>query len=258
MKFAIVDKCLQIQAETPAEVLETLKHFRLDIAAHVDAIASGMLTHTAKPGSRDNGEWFACDYTAPPEFLAPYFARLQKLTGYAGPIPSIDAPRYEGHCVNLCHTHIVETASISPAGYRARGFICSADWNGRTAAERAPGNFAEYICEKLGDTRRESEFIEIGNGGLLKRNPNYLKRHAPHAALTNVPLFSAVLQWWIDTQATQAQKDVLQTCDTNHRSVCKNDALGAHLIRSYDDGYRVAWDKPLISFAAFQAMGVQA
>lgn len=251
MKFAIVEKALHVSAETSREVLEMIKHYSLDTLAHVENIASGTLTKVCKPG-RENGEWFAVSCELGPEWVAPYLKRLEKLTGYAGPVPVIPAPRYPGgYCENLCHTHIVETATVSSDGYTARGFVHSQDWNGKTAAQRYRAHFADYVSESIGGRKSEPQYIRMNNGW-LKENPNYLKRYGAHAELSSALLFGCLLQWWTDTQATPGQREILRKCDENHRTVCPRDSLASYLFRSYEPGFRVSWESPLVSFDEFK------
>jgi hypothetical protein len=228
-----------------------VKHYRLDMVECTAAILSGSLHHVCPPG-RDNGEWFEVSYILGPEWFKPYADRLQHWTGYAGPIPAIDSPRYPGgYAENLCHTHLVTLAVMSSHGFQFSGFIHSADWNGKTAAQRFRGYFAECVSAAVGDAKREPEFFELSNG-LLKRNPQYLRRHAPHPAASSAGIFGALLQWWTDSQATPGQREILARCAANHRTVCPRDELGAFLLRNYEPGYRVDWSAPLVTLEQFR------
>ena len=252
MQFKIEDKALHVTAETPREVLEMVKHYRLDVLEHADALASGHLVHVCPPG-KDGGEWFAVSSQLGPEWLAPYMARIQHLTGYTGHLADMPGPRYPaGYADNLCHTHIVQTATVSSVGAHFHGFIHSGDWNGKTAAQRYQAYFDECVRAGMGDTKQEREFLEVGNGGLLKRNPNYMRRHAPNAAAASAAVLECLLQHWLDRYATPGQRDIIARCMANHRTVCKNDGMGAYFLRMYDQGYRVGWDLPLVSFDEFK------
>lgn len=252
MKFAILDKALHITSETPAEGLEMIKHFRLNPLDHLQALTTGELSHVC-PGGRDNGEWFAVSASLGPDWIRPYLDKIKHWTGFEGELPAIACPRYpSGYCVNLCHTHIVESAEMSSDGFTFHGYIHSSDWNGRTAAQRYHSLFADYIAENVGERKSESEFIGVGNGGLFKRNPNYPKRYAPNARATSAEVFQALFDWWLSNRATPGQRDIVARCIVNHRTVCKNDALGAYLLRTYDHGYRVSWGEELITFDQFK------
>lgn len=252
MQFAIIDKALQVAAETPADVLEMLKHYRLDILQHADALASGHLVHTV-PGGKDGGQWFAITSVLGSEWAAPYLARLAHLTGYTGPVPAIECPRYPGSIAahHLQHTHIVESATLGSDGFVFRGYVHSQDWNGRTARDRYAARFAECVREGVGATKTEPEFLPVGNGGLLKRNPNYLRRHAPHPAASSASVLGAIYQWWLDAKATPGQRGIIARCMANHHTVCPRDDLGSYFLRMYDAGYRVDWGAPLVSFTEF-------
>lgn len=253
MQFSIIDKSLRIQSETPAEALEIIQHYRLDVLAHADALSSGLLTHVVDPSRQHNSRWFAVSHRVDAAWMFPYMARLSVLTGFHGQIPDIPAPRYPaGYCVNLCHTHIVESATVSGVSYFAQGFIESGDWNNQTAAARSSPSFVEQIIEDIGARKSEPEFIELRNG-LLKKNPGYLRRHAPHPQLTSSILFGTLFQWWADNHATAGQRDILTRCEANHRTVCPRDPLASHLMRSYEPGFRVSWDAPAVSFTEFRS-----
>lgn len=255
MKFTVINKALKITAESPREVLEMIKHYSLDTLAHVEAIASGHLVHIVGPGKRDNGEWFPVSHTLGAEWLAPYMKRLQDMTGFSGHIADRPGPRYpSGYCVNLCHTHIVESASISSVSYTARGFIHSQDWNGRTAAQRYKEAFAGYVAANMGDVKREPEYIRMDNGW-LKENPNYLKRHAPHAAPKSAAVFECLFNAWLEKYASEEQRQIVTRCMANHHTVCPRDGMGEFFLRSYDRGYRVDWGGPLVSFEEFAKLG---
>lgn len=256
MKFEIAnDGFLEITAQTPAEVREVLKEFDLDPFEYVEALSTGTLVHRAAPPRRDNGAWFECEYTAGPEWLKPYMERLKTITGYEGAIPTIeDAPRFDRTFANLCPTHNMASARLDAKGYTAKGYVQCGDWAGRKAVDRAPGYFAESIQMKLGDQKHEPEMIQIGDGGLYKRNPNYMKHYAPHAAATNATLFGALLQWWLDTHANAAQRKVVADAIACHQSVCKTDTLGAWMLRSYEGGWRTGWDQPVITYVEWQQL----
>lgn len=254
MKFSIENTALRIDAETPREAAEIVAHFRLDVVEHTGSIMRGDLSYLDTPGKRDNRSWFFVACTVGPEFVAPYMAKLQAVTGYSGPIPTLsNAPKYpgSGSSVNLCHTHIVTVAELTPYGYAFQGFQCASDWNNRTARENAELYFSDYARENLGARKFEPEYIKARNNHLV-RNPNYLKRHAPHPEMTSKTLWACLVQWWLETNATDAQREVYATSEATYKSVCRA-PLSEALMRERD-GFRVAWDKPLISFADFAGL----
>jgi hypothetical protein len=253
MRFDLINGALHIQSETSPEVLEMIKHYKLDPLTHIEALSTGSLLHVAQSTRRDNGQWFAVSADLGAEWMAPYLAKLTQWTGFAGEVPSIAGPRYPGgYAVNLCHTHIVESMHMGSHGFTFAGYLESQDWDERKAADRAPPYFRECVSGAVGDTKQEGEFIEFGNGGLLRRNPNYMKRHYPHAAASSALVFECLLQWWIATHATPGQRDILAQCLANHRTVCKGDTLGAYLLRSYERGYRLTWGGELVTLEAFK------
>jgi hypothetical protein len=253
MKFQIDNGTLQIVAESGAESLEIVNHYKIDPLKNLQEIAAGSLAHTDKPSGRDNPQWFEVSRHVDPAFFAPYAALLQRWTGFADIIPEIDAPKYPGgYCVNLCHTHIVERATMSADGFTFWGYCTGSEWNGNDPETYANRKFAEYVAAAVGHVKQEREFIELNNG-LLKRNPNYMRRHAPEPRATSAVVFEALLQWWLASHATEGQKQIVAAASQNHKTVCKRDTLGDWLIREYAPGWRVAWDGPgaLVSIADF-------
>jgi hypothetical protein len=252
MRFSIVDKALHVSSDTPLEALEIIKHYKLDTLQHAEALGTGQLTHICKPG-RNNGEWFAVSSVLGADWIAPYLKRLVHLTGFPGPVPRIPGPKYPGgYAENLCHTHIVESVTLGEFGLEFHGFVHSADWNGRTAAQRYQACFDECVREAVGDTKREPEFVHVGNGGLMRHNPNYLKRHAPHPAATSARILECLMSWWLENRATPCQRDIIAQCIANHRTVCPRDGMGEYFLRMHDQGYRTSWGGPLVSFDEFK------
>lgn len=254
MKIEMQEAGLQFTAETSHEVLELIKHFNLDVITNVEAIAAGSLSHLSKHGGRDNRAWFAVSTHLGVEWLKPYTDRLAYVTGYTGPIPKIDpAPRYS-HDWLLCHTHTVTQARIDETGYHFDGFKNASDWNGKAAAVNAADYFTDYCRESLGERHHEPEYIGVGygGGGLLKRNPNYLKRHPVKPTLHNHLVFGELLQWWLNSEATTGQIEVATKAFACHKTVCKSDELGAWMLREYS-GWRTAWDGvgSLVTFKEF-------
>ena len=111
----------------------------------------------------------------------------------------------------------------------------------------------DYVREGVGARKSEPEFIEL-SGGLLKRNPNYLKRHAPHVACTSEPIFARLLQWWADTHATPAQKQILADAENAHKTtISKNGRLSELLMRSYDGAFTTSYaPHTRVTFEEFQ------
>jgi hypothetical protein len=244
MLFQLVDdgRALQVTAQTAAEVREVIEHCKLDPFSCVEAFSSGTLVHKLQAWKRDDARWFEVNCLKGPEWLEPYMGWLRDKLGYTGPIPEIDpAPRYNRYAKNLCHTHIVTRAKLSPLGHWALGYICAGDWNGKTAAQRAVINFEDYVEEGLGDRYHEPEYIGVSRdgSGLLKKNPDYTKWHAPKPAFKNDAIFEALVRWWLDNAARPAQKQALQEAFNNYvTKVSKRGRLGEWLMREHGGVYR--------------------
>ncbi len=253
MNFTLTNGELHITATTGTEIAELCKHFNLKVEDHVDDLIAGTMSYASRSIKRP---WFAVTADVPFIFLKPYYDLLAKVTGYDGPPFDIvdERLRYPGgYCKNLCHTHIVTTARIGADGYHADGFIASEDWDGKKAADRAPYHFNEYCRAALGATKSEPEYIEMNNG-LLRRNPNYMKTHAPHPQVTSERLFETIFQRWLDNVATLAQQVAYVEGDQCHHTVCK-DSLAASFLRGYNNGFHINKYADLITFEQFKELG---
>lgn len=261
MKFELVDNDrgthdLQITTESPAEVRELIAHYKLDPFEYVNEATTGEMIYLDRALKRDNGSWFECSSFVDASWLQPYLDKLGWTTGYAGPLPSIEnAPRYgSNYLVNLCHTHIVTAARITPDGMVFDGYDSAQDWDGKTADVLAPRYFAEYVREGIGDRKCEPEFIEMRNG-LLKRNPNYKKRHAPHPAAKSARLFGCLFDWWRANHATPGQEEVLRRVEATHKSASKLETLAEMLMRGYSGGFYTHWGEGgFVKFEEFQKL----
>lgn len=252
MNFTLIPPDLVIEATTAREVAEICQHFRLDITKYTDHLVEGRMLHTISGAKRP---WFHLFAEVPFDFLQPYYDLLKKVTGYGGPAFEIAAPRYPGgSCVNLCHTHIVVDAAISAAGYHAECFIQAEDWNGQPAAVRAKANLAKYLRDALGATEHEPEYIEFGFGGTLRRNPNYLKTHAPHPVCTSAKLFEALMEHWLEWCANEVQRELWAQGEACYRTVCRA-SLASSMLISYNDGFHIENYNRTVSFAEFHAAG---
>jgi len=153
---------------------------------------------------------------APADLVAPYFALLEKLTGYAGEFP--------------------RGLEIKPQGYPILGTTLSAClwdrelrytvvrqaevWNGMTSQEHAIYCVQREINEALGYQERVREYIPIGNGGTYKINPDYGTARRPEVQprVTAKWLWEPMAEWWWENKATEAQKDLLRAHTRLHVS----------------------------------------
>lgn len=253
MKFEHHHPDLTIIATTGKEIEELCKHFRLPIADHVDDLIAGTMAHTVSGAKRP---WFHLTATVPFTFLQPYYDVLKKVTGYDGAPFLITHDRLKyGYSRDqaLCHTHIVEVATISDIGYTATGFIQSQDWNGETATVRAPRHFDGYLRAHLGQTEQEPEYIQYSNG-LLSRNPKYGRvDHPPHPAASSEAVFEVIFGHWLDNVASAAQQAAYVEGDICYRMVCKA-PLCHELLRNYSGAFHINNYKERITFEQFKEM----
>ena len=249
-----------VTATTVAEKMDTIQHFRLfdgDPLKAAKAISSKKPLVVTKSGGRDNGAWFQIESSLDVPFSTPYYEELRKRTGYEGRgiLPDIGAefltPRYPRG--PLRYTHYVRGIWTGHGHVCFDALVHSQDWNGRKAGDRAQPYAETNIAREIGDTKIEREFMELGNG-LLRRNPNYLRQHAPHPALTAQWFFSALVDWWLANEANEAQRELVRVSGElmkeNHNGVSD-----LHCIRhNWDGGIRHDWNKPVVKWAKFQKL----
>jgi hypothetical protein len=256
VKFSIVEhegtaRCLKIVAENRDEVREIIDHYKLDPFQYTPEYEVGEMTHVCRPSKRDNAAWFALSTSLSSEWSNPYLYVLERFTGYTltaeDKIP-LRPYGYSGR--RICHTHIEETVCMDSKGIHAQGFVDCGDWNGRTAAERAPGVYRRSVEDCFGENVAEPKYVRVGP--YRRKNPNYGRWSAvpkAHSWSTMEDIFN----WWLANKATPGQKAIWEKADACYRSVCRS-SFAASTVRHYDRGIRVAWDGEgsVVSFEDFQ------
>lgn len=198
-------------AENAAEVSELARHFRMfdkddpeQLMALAQAMQAGTLSHTSYSEKRP---WFEVESALEYEFTQPYLDKLSQMTGYNDHIPDMDLTPF--HPRRLCHTHITDRVWLEGGHICYRAFVKSEDWNGKTAGDRSFTTAEDYVQEDFGTRPQEPEYISAsGRGGLMKHNPNYLKRHKAKPACTAEWFWRVLFSWWLDNHASEAQKAI--------------------------------------------------
>lgn len=228
MKFTLENNALTVSSETKLEAFAIAEHYRIlrnvggKTEAELDAsvarasealanVAAGHMTYVEK--GTEKRPWFACEADLGEASMKPYLDLLQKITGYANEVPELPF-QYRWH--GLMHTHVAAECFFSSKGIRVRGFIRSEDWAGEKAEARAPKHFRDYVVEQFGFRKFEREYVEAGNGHIV-RNPNYLKHHAAQPGLGSPELWKALFSWWRANHATPEQEALLQQAEANTR-----------------------------------------
>lgn len=205
-------------AETTAEVVELVKHFRLlnkddpeslvEIAA---IITAGKLEHLDKVRENSLGKhaWYAVETTVKPDFLKPYARLLEQRTGFKG-LDDICLDLTKACPDRLCHTHITDTVELRGGTLLVSGFINAQDWNGKAAVDRAFINFEDLVNEDYSTRPPVPEFVQTGNGQ-YSRNPRYATGYKPalQPSATCEWLFEVLFKWWFDNAASEAQRTML-------------------------------------------------
>lgn len=201
---------LEVTAQGAQEVQALVDHFRLFkdmgdvkvLQARIEALQSETLSHTIQADKRPVYEVESClDH----EFTEPYKKWARDNFGYEGAFPDLEIPReWRG----LKYTNYQARLFTENEHICYKVFVTSEPWNKRDAQDYATHQAQDYIAEEFGARRHEPEFIHLGNG-MAKPNPNYLKRHKPHASASNARLKQAFFAWWLANHATDAQKAIV-------------------------------------------------
>ena len=212
MKFAFTETRddfggnLTITAESPAEVQQIDKHFKIFDASQpgelmklAEVLTAGTLTYTSEPTKRF---WYEVVSALDCEFTEPYRAWLERLTGYQDSLPDMDLTPF--HPLRLCYTHITDTCGLSGGHIVYKCYDQAEEWNGKDACTNAWDYVADYVGEDFGTRKHEREYIEARNG-MMKRNPNYLKRHKSEPAASAGWLKAVIFDWWLANHASDEQ-----------------------------------------------------
>jgi hypothetical protein len=204
---------LHFTAESSADVVALCARFKPfnlelpeELVKYADAIRLGSLV--VEDGS-EKRPYFRIETALDVEWLEPYAKRLRSWVGWG----ELEQVELEFPCLvrPLCHTHSVTRAFLDGGHLCFEGYQQASEWNGKAAHVRAEKMFLDYVQEDIGARKQEPEYIGIngGGGGLLKRNPNYLRRNPPHPHLSHAGLFNALFSWWRANRASDAQKRLL-------------------------------------------------
>jgi hypothetical protein len=205
---------ITVVAESPAEIVEVAKHFRLldtskpeDVLKLAEMMAAGTYTHEVRSEKRP---WYEVQVALDYPFTAPYLDGLAKLTGcddLASNFPDMDLLDRYPH--KLGHTHTVTAIALEGMHVVATVLITSEDWNGKKAAERAEPMAERYLAAEIGTTKHEPEFI-ANNNGTFSHNPNYLRQNKPEPGLGCSWLWDAMVSHWLEHRATDQQRDIIR------------------------------------------------
>ena len=221
MKFVFEDKghegefqfggALTLTAENPSEVQALIDHFKLfsnssDVSVlqkRIEALQSGTLTHTIYKEKRPVYAVNSClDF----EFIEPYKKWALHNFGFDGVFPDLEIPMKWG---GLQYTNYKARLFTQCEHICFEAFTSAEPWAHKSAQDYAEYKVKDCIGEEFGDRYREPEFIQAVRSCCMKRNPNYLKRHAPKPAATNARLKRAFFEWWEHNAANDAQKAII-------------------------------------------------
>lgn len=202
---------LEFVAETAQEVGNLIKHFRLfpdvskveTLKARIAALESGTYRHTI---GTDKRPAYAVNGCLGAEFSAPYVEWMKRDLGHDGPLPDLELARKWG---GLIHTNYQARVYTQGGHICFEAFTTSEPWNGKDAQDYAESCVVDYIGEEFGTRYREPEMIQAGRSGMMKRNPDYLKRHRATPQASNATLKRAVFAWWLERHANAAQRAVV-------------------------------------------------
>lgn len=218
MKFNLINGILHIESENLEELKEIFKFKKLDAFEYAleepEFFKTGIFHTTLGTAKRP---FLEQNQSVPFEFLQPYYAALERFTGYNDEPFTIENPELNylwpyNSTMTLCHTHIVTHAYINEFGYHAEGYQATnaEGWNGKTAEEYSVKIFQEYLRDKIGFTYHEPEYTTGPNGGPNYKNPNYLKRHSAKPAVESNVLLGLIFEYWLKHKASDQQREVFE------------------------------------------------
>ena len=247
---------LAITAENAGEVESLIDHFRLfrdlsnvdTLQARIAALQSETLTHVI---GTDKRPMYETGGTLGAEFLKPYKDWAARNFGYRGPFPDLEIPRKWG---GLIHTNYQSRIWIEFESICYESFVSAEPWGRfKLAQDRADHLARDYIAEEFGMRRLEPEYIDAGRG-LMRRNPDYLKRHAATPAASNARLKRAFFDWWKVECATEEQRNII----AGNEAIAANAAYMSAFDFSRDQHTihhaKTAKNYESVSFAQFAAM----
>ena len=231
---------VEITAETGDEVQVLTKHFNLFCTKSCDAqgrlralqeeakaLETGTYTvtemHKPSPPAREPRAWYDVEGDLGGDFpklwgrgdsegfMDPY-RRVLKQLGYDGPLPDLDLTPWLLD-ERLKATRILVGAWIKDGVFYYRAYDDASPWNDKTAAEYAAHKVWDHLAEEIGTRRHEPEFIPVSGGGLMKHNPDYMKRHRPQPAVGSDWLLNALMGWWRINKASPRQQEILRLSD---------------------------------------------
>lgn len=202
---------LDIVAENASEVESLISHFRLFnrvdnvevLKKRIEALQSSTLSHVVGTSKMPIYEVSTC---LDSEFVEPYKKWALDNFGYDGIFPDLTIPRKWG---GLIHTNYQAHLETFNECICFQAFTSSEPWNGKDAQTYAEKRVIDYIGEEFGTRYHEPEFIPTGRGDLMKRNPNYLKKHPARPGATNSRLKKAFFNWWMENHANEKQKEIV-------------------------------------------------
>lgn len=202
---------LEIKAENALEVSKLIDHFRLfrgdtveALQARITALQSDSLSYVEGTEKRP---MYAVETSLAWDYSKPYAEWMEKNLGYVGTLPDLDIPRqWDG----LKHTNYQAELRLQGEHICFLTYVSSEPWAGKDAQTYAERRAVDYIEEEFGERYHEPEFIQAGNANFMKRNPNYLKRRRPTPAASNARLKRALFTWWLDTQANEEQRAIVE------------------------------------------------
>ena len=248
---------LAITAENAQEVEELMRHFRLfndmsDVTvlqARIAALQSQTLTHVIKSDKRPV---YSVESCLGHEFTLPYQKWAQDCFGFDGVFPDLEIPRQWN---GLIHTNYQAQLYTQNEHVCFEAFVSAQPWSGKDAQEYAQYLVADYIGEEFGTRYHEPEYIPAGNG-MMKHNPNYLKRHNAKPGATNSRLKKAFFTWWLETHANDAQRAVVQGNQEIAKGAKYMSAFEFERHESHIHYEHTGKDYKSVSFAEFAKLGV--
>ena len=204
---------IRVVAETAEEVADLVAHYdRGSKMSELDKARKMLVPPPVErmllPRPENNRAWYEVRGATPAEFLEPYLALLDRLTGFKfeGAIPII---KIAPDAFRIGHTNHTGRLWIEDCQFHYVILVSASDWNKRTAAEYAQELADRYMGEMIARRPPVEQYISLANGQ-FEQNPKYATgyKHRLEAATISNDIWRALLDWWYKNKANDWQKDI--------------------------------------------------
>lgn len=201
-----------VTAESLADTARLVDYFKLSagdqpeqLIKRAELLMVPDLQHIHRPKKRP---YYEIAGSLSVELFQPYRDWARKTFGFEGRFPDLRLPfKWDG----LRPIYLGVSMGVE-VGETVCYTVCieSQPWNNQTAQDYAEKNATRYIAEDFGHVEPVREFIQKGSH--FVHNPKYGTgyRHPVTPRIVNESLCSAFVEWWLESEATPGQLDLIE------------------------------------------------